>query len=278
MKNSLLIQLLVCFLSLTTGALYAQHSVTKIWTTDSTLAVPESVLYDGQAKLLYTSLINGKSDSADGNGQIAKVDLDGKIINANWVTGLDAPKGLGKFGNTLYAADVTQVDVIDIPSAKLIKRIPVPGALFLNDITVDAKGVVFVSDTRTGKIHRIENGNVTDYLSNLKNPNGLLAVNDGLCVLASGTLYKVDANKRLNIITNGMDESTDGVEQVAEGDYIVSCWNGIVYYVKQNGIKETLFDTREQKLSSADIGYDAQNKIIYVPTFFGKTIVAYQLK
>ncbi|MEP6684025.1 MAG: ATP/GTP-binding protein [Parafilimonas sp.] len=278
MKNSLFIQLLICLLSLTSGALYAQHSVTKIWSTDSTLAVPESVLYDAQAKLLYTSLINGNSDSADGNGQIATVDLDGKIINANWVTGLDAPKGLGKFGNTLYAADLTQVDVIDIPSAKMIKRIPVPGAIFLNDITVDAKGVVFVSDTKTGKVHRIENGTATDYLSNLKNPNGLLAVNNDLYVLASGTLYKVNANKKLNIITNGMDESTDGVEQVTEDGFIVSCWNGIVYYVKQNGIKETLFDTRAQKISSADIGYDVQNKIIYVPTFFGKSIVAYQLK
>jgi len=249
-----------------------------LWATDSTLAVPESVLYDEQNKLLYTSLINGKPDSADGNGQIATVSLDGKITNGNWVTGLDAPKGLGKFGNTLYAADLTQVDVIDIPSAKLIKRIPVAGAIFLNDITVDANGVVYVSDTRTGKVHRLEKDSATDYLRNLKNPNGLLAVGSDLYILASGTLYKADANKHLTIISNGMDESTDGVEQVAAGDLIVSSWNGIVYYVKQNGIKETLFDTRTQKISSADIGYDAQNKIIYVPTFFGKSIVAYQLK
>ena len=257
---------------------HAQHSVTKLWSTDSTLAIPESVLYDAQNKLLYTSLINGKPDSADGVGGIAKVSLDGKIENANWVTGLDAPKGLGKFGNTLYAADLTQVDVIDIPTAKVVKRIAVPGAVFLNDITVDANGIVYVSDTRLAKVFRIENGNATEYLSNLKNANGVLAVNNDVYVLASGTLYKADANKKLTIITNGMDESTDGVEQVSEGDFIVSSWNGIVYYVKQNGIKETLFDTRAQKISSADIGYDAQNKIIYVPTFFGKSIVAYQLK
>jgi hypothetical protein len=257
---------------------HAQHSVTKLWSTDSTLAIPESVLYDAQNKLLYTSLINGKPDSADGVGGIAKVGLDGKIIDANWVTGLDAPKGLGKFGNTLYAADLTQVDVIDIPTAKVVKRIPVPGAMFLNDITVDANGIVYVSDTRLAKVFRIENGTATEYLSNLKNANGVLAVNNDVYILASGTLYKADANKKLTIITNGMDESTDGVEQVSGGDFIVSSWNGIVYYVKQNGIKETLFDTRAQKISSADIGYDAQNKIIYVPTFFGKSIVAYQLK
>ncbi len=278
MKNNLSVNLITLLLCLTSFTLNAQHSVTKLWSTDSTLAVPESVLYDAQNKLLYTSLINGKPDSADGNGQIAKVGLDGKIINANWVAGLDAPKGLGKFGNTLYAADLTQVDVIDIPSAKIIKRIPVPGAMFLNDITVDANGVVYVSDTRLAKVFRIENGNATEYLNNLKNANGVLAVNNDVYVLASGTLYKAAANKKLTIITNGMDESTDGVEQTSDGNFIVSCWNGIVYYVQQNGIKQTLFDTRAQKISSADIGYDAQNKIIYVPTFFGKSIVAYQLK
>ncbi|HYJ65514.1 MAG TPA: ATP/GTP-binding protein, partial [Parafilimonas sp.] len=144
---------------------HAQHSVTKLWSTDSTLAIPESVLYDAQNKLLYTSLINGKPDSADGVGGIAKVSLDGKIENANWVTGLDAPKGLGKFGNTLYAADLTQVDVIDIPTAKVVKRIAVPGAVFLNDITVDANGIVYISDTRLAKVFRIENGNATEYLS-----------------------------------------------------------------------------------------------------------------
>jgi len=276
MKNILAILTLLFIITSCTS--HAQHSVTKLWSTDSTLAVPESVLYDAQASLLYTSLINGNSDSADGVGEIAKVGLDGKIINDKWVTGLDAPKGLGKFGNTLYAADLTQVDVIDIPTGKVTKRIPVPDAVFLNDITVDKNGVVYVSDTRTGKVHKIEKDSATVYLSNLKNPNGLLTVNNDLYVLASGTLYKAGADKKLMTVSNGMDESTDGVEQTTDGDFIVSCWNGIVYYVKQNGIKETLFDTRPQKISSADIGYDAQKKIIYVPTFFGKSIVAYQLK
>jgi hypothetical protein len=276
MKNILAILTLLFIITSCTS--HAQHSVTKLWSTDSTLAVPESVLYDAQASLLYTSLIDGNSDSADGVGEIAKVGLDGKIINDKWVTGLDAPKGLGKFGNTLYAADLTQVDVIDMPTGKVTKRIPVPDAVFLNDITVDKKGVVYVSDTRTGKVHKIEKDSATVYLSNLKDPNGLLAVNNNLYVLASGTLYKAGADKKLMTISNGMDESTDGIEQTSDGNFIVSCWNGIVYYVQQNGIKQTLFDTRPQKINSADIGFDTQKKIIYVPTFFGKSIVAYQLK
>jgi hypothetical protein len=41
---------------------------------------------------------------------------------------------------------------------------------------------------------------------------------------------------------------------------------------------QVLLDTREQKRNSADIGYNPKDKIIYVPTFFKKSVVAYQLK
>lgn len=256
----------------------AQHSLTKKWSTDTALAIPESVLFDGQNKILYASLINGQPDQADGKGGIAKVDLDGKILDTNWVTGLNAPKGLGKYNNTLYAADLTEVAVIDVPSGKVTKKMSVEGAQFLNDVTVDAKGNVYVSDTRTGKVHKIENGVVTTYLENLKSPNGLLALGDDLYVLASGSLYKAGADKKLITIAEGMDASTDGVEQVKQGEYIVSCWSGVVYYVKDDGSKQQLLDTRADKTNSADIGYDATNKIVYVPTFFKKGVIAYQLQ
>src|ERR1044072_8326492 len=81
MKNILSALLLILSLSLTSYSVHAQHSATKLWATDSTLAIPESVLYDAEANLLYASLIDGRSDSADGVGGIAKVGLDGKIIN-----------------------------------------------------------------------------------------------------------------------------------------------------------------------------------------------------
>ena len=57
----------------------AQHSLTQIWSSESTLPVPESVLYSAQDKLLYVAQIDGKSGEKDGKGGIAKVGLDGKI-------------------------------------------------------------------------------------------------------------------------------------------------------------------------------------------------------
>jgi hypothetical protein len=39
-----------------------------------------------------------------------------------------------------------------------------------------------------------------------------------------------------------------------------------------------LLDTRQEKVNSADIGFDAAKRIVYVPTFYKNTVAAYELK
>src|SRR5882672_12643326 len=103
------------------------HQLVEKWHTDSVLKVPESVLYDAENKVLYTSNIGGAPAGKNGKGSIGKVGLDGKIVQVDWVTGLNGPKGLGKFKNTLYAADVDEVTAIDIKTGKIIHHYPVEG-------------------------------------------------------------------------------------------------------------------------------------------------------
>jgi hypothetical protein len=255
-----------------------QHSLTLKWQTDSTLKVPESVYYDAARKVLFVSNIDGAPDGKDGKGSVGKVGLDGKIIQTDWVSGLNAPKGIGIWKNNLYVADLDAVAEIDITKAQITRRIPIDGAVFLNDITVDKKGIVYVSDTRTSKVYRIENGKPALYLENLKGPNGLLAMNNQLYILNSGELLRAGGDKQLQKIAGGMEPATDGIENVKGNEFIVSCWNGIIYYVNENGTTQQLLDTREQKMNTADIGYDPKNRIVYVPTFFKNSVVAYQLK
>src|SRR5690606_19466150 len=83
------------------------QSITKLWQTDTTLATPESVLYTDKA--LYVSLIDGAGWDADGKGGIGILDHNGKIVNANWVTGLSAPKGMAIVKGVLYVADITEI-------------------------------------------------------------------------------------------------------------------------------------------------------------------------
>ncbi|MEO6894106.1 MAG: ATP-binding protein, partial [Ginsengibacter sp.] len=65
---------------------------------------------------------------------------------------------------------------------------------------------------------------------------------------------------------------------VGNGDFIVSAWVGYIYYVYADGHFDTLLDTHADNKNTADIGFDAAKKIVYVPTFLGKTVSAYQLK
>lgn len=256
----------------------AQHSLTKIWSTEATLPIPESVLYNAPEKFLYIAQIDGKSGEKDGKGGIAKVGLDGKIIAQDWVTGLNAPKGMGKIGNKLYVADVTEILEIDSKTGKILKKYDVEGAKFLNDLTIDVKGNIYVSDSDTKKVHLLKDGKVSTYYEDLTRPNGLLSVGTDLLIADSGTLKKLSSDKKITIIAEGMDKSTDGIEQVKPGEYIVSCWAGMVFYVKEDGSTEKLLDTSAEQINSADIGYDSIKKIVYVPTFMKNSVVAYQLK
>lgn len=258
--------------------LFGQHQLVKKWESDSTLKVPESVLYDAGNKVLYVSNIDGAPDGRDGKGSIGKVGLDGKIIAADWVTGLNAPKGMALVKNTLWVSDLDEVTAIDIKSGQITKRVKIDGAGFLNDVAADSKGIVYVSDSKTKKVHKIENGTASVLLENLSGPNGLLVHNKELYVLDNGTFNKVGKDNKLQQLATGLEGHTDGLEHVQGDEFLVSGWEGVMYYVKTDGTVHKLLDTRAEKINSADIGYDAKSKIVYVPTFFKNSVVAYQLQ
>ena len=263
-------------LILAVNSLNAQtHKLEKLWETDSVVAVPESVL--PVKNTLYVSLIDGGGWDADGKGGVGKLSPDGKTYEAVWITGLNAPKGLGIFGNRLYAADISEVVVIDIQNKKIEKKIAIDSAKGLNDITVTDKGIVYVSDSRTAKIWRIEKDMPSLYLDSVKGVNGLKAIGDDLYIGSGKLFLKADGKKQVTKIAE-VPQGIDGIEPVGNGDFILTAWAGYIWYVYADGRIETLLETYQQKKNTADIGYDPQKKIIYVPTFNAKTVVAYSLK
>lgn len=278
MKPSIVCAAFFSFILLYGTAQSQQSQLVQKWGTDTVLKVPESVYFDGKNKVLYVANIDGQPWDKDGNGSIGKVGLDGKIIATEWVTGLNAPKGLGVYAGKLYVADVDAIAVIDISQGKIVDKINIDGAEGLNDLSVDGKGVIYVSDSKTKKIHRIEKGKSAVLLENLQGPNGVLWNKSNLYIVDAGGLYKVEADKSLTKLADGMEGGTDGIEPVGNGDFIVSCWAGVIYLVKADGNKEVLLDTRDQKINSADIGYDPATRTVYVPTFWKNGIVAYTLK
>src|SRR3954471_10395852 len=103
------------------------------WTVQD-MRTPESVYLDEGSGYLYVSQIDGMPGEKDGKGRISKLGLDGTVITADWVTGLNAPKGLRSYGGTLWCADIDEVLGIDISSGKITSRVKIDGAKFLNDV------------------------------------------------------------------------------------------------------------------------------------------------
>ncbi|HEY0676695.1 MAG TPA: ATP-binding protein [Chitinophagaceae bacterium] len=263
----------ICFAT----ALYSQeHKLEQLWQTDSVIAIPESVLADTKGGILYVSLINGGPWVADGKGGIGRLSIDGKKYDSTWITGLNAPKGMALLGNRLYVADMNEVVIIDVSNGKIEKKIAIESAQALNDITISEKGAVYVSDSRAFRIWMLENDKPVLYLDSMSGVNGLKAVGDELIIASGKSFLKADSQKKITKIAD-LPQGGDGIEPVGNGDYIVTSWGGYIYYVYADGRVETLLDTHLEKKNSADIGYDPVNRIVYVPTFFAKTVVAYRL-
>ncbi len=270
---------LTCLLFLIPAFLVSRaqkHSLTQLWSTDQIVNTPESVLPDLKNNMLYVSLIEGGPWDVDGKGGIGHMTTAGTNYDSLWISGLNAPKGLGMYKDKMYAADISEVVVVDIPKGRISKKIPIEGASGLNDITVTDKGVVFVSDSKTGRIWKLEDEKPTLYLENVTGANGLKAVKEGLVYAKGPALMIADDKKQIKQIAD-IGHDIDGIEPIGNGDYLATSWVGYIYYVYANGQTELLLDTHTEKKNTADIGYDPVKKIVYVPTFFDKRIVAYQL-
>ncbi|MFT4061357.1 MAG: ATP/GTP-binding protein [Edaphocola sp.] len=258
-------------------AAIAQPRLEKIWETDSVYAVPESIHFEPQEGILYVSLVDGNSFKKDGTGGIAKADTNGTLLDAAFVAGLDAPKGMAFVGDKIYVADLENLVIADKKSGKVLKKIAVPHAGMLNDVVADQKGNIYVSDSKAGKIYRFTQEEPNVYLDSLINPNGLLWLKDALYYLDNGALYKYKKGGKPVAVASNMALGLDGLQQVGKNTFLASAWAGMVYFVGPKGNTPLLLDKRAEKANMADFYYNAQTKTLYVPTFYRKTIAAYKL-
>jgi sugar lactone lactonase YvrE len=263
--------LLSAITTLLFSSLFAQRSLEKIWESDSiTVKNPESVLYDPVSNALYVSSM--------GSGSVTRMDVNGKAVQKDWITGLNANKGSAIFNGMFFTAETNGIAIIDIAKGAIVKRVPVEGAVMLNDVAIDEKGIVYVSDTRTGKVYRIENDKPALYLENMPGANGLFTLGTDVYLVTSNSFFKIDANKTVTKIADGFENGLDGIVMIAADEFILSNYQGILYSVKADGTKQVLLDTRASRVMSNDIGYNSKTKTLYVPSFGTNRIIAYKVK
>lgn len=254
------------------------HELVQKWESEAKLKVPESVYFDAKRNVLYVSNIDGEPWGDDKKGSLAKVSPDGKIIAAEWITGFSAPKGLALHGSLLYVGDMTEVVVVDVENGAIAKRIALPGAQGLNDVTAAPDGTIYVSDSQGKQVFALKEDKPTLLLKGLKGPNGVLHHDGVLYVCDGDSVYRVGNDRSLQRVSGGIEGVLDGLVPVGANEFVLSTWQGTVHYIHADGKHDLLLDTRAEKINAADLGYDPAKRIVYVPTFFKNTVVAYELK
>jgi len=254
--------------------------LSEIWRTDTIMKTPESVIYDTKRNRYYVTNLNLEPRKKDGNGFISILTTDGKVENLRWIEGLSSPKGMAITGDTLIATDVDELVLMDINNGKIISKIPIEGAGMLNDITPGTGGNIYFSDTDAGKIHILKNGEVSEWMSGVGGPNGLLWHEAKLIVATQGSseFFSVDMKSgEKNMLADSVGRG-DGIAYTGiPGTYILTDWSGEIFLIQPGKRKTSLLRTMDSGINSADIEFLPEQKILLVPTFFGNNVVAYNL-
>jgi len=285
-KNELLISVVESFggwgfMFQSGNAIYLDKEISEIWETEKVFKISESVLWDAKREVLYiTNFDQLNMGNPNVDQYISSMSLDGNILNLKWIDSLNNPLGMTIYNDKLYVAERNQVAEIDLDKGEIIKRIDIPGSVFLNDIAIDSKGYIYVSDSRKNVIWKISEGIVEAWLTgeDVKDPNTLYILNGKLLFGNSGDswLKEVDLiNNNIRKIAKFPEGFIDGIRVGKNGNLLVSLWKGKIYNVSKDGSITLILHTENRGLYSADFEYIPEKGLLIVPTFYNNTVRAY---
>lgn len=248
------------------------------------MTYPESVCY-GPKGLLYVTEIG--EDGKDGDGKVSVIE-NGKTRTL--AEGLDDPKGIVAYKDSLYLTDKTRVVRVDMDGKTSVyaapDAFPVP-PLFLNDIAIDPQnGIFLVSDSgdREGKggavfridirLNKINTVVDTTTIPELDMPNGVTFDGASHCVVADmrqGGLYRVRMTDRTAWkIAQGLD-GADGLTWDHFGRLFVTSWTtGKVFAIPRPRQKPILIG--EGLKAAADSCLDASGRHLLIPDMKSGTL------
>lgn len=265
------------------NAVFTTPEIARIWETSRQLQIPESAAYDPKTKAVYVSNNDGYNRSLDQAKQfITKIGLDGKIEKLEWLGGLKNPTGLAVYKNQLFAVEARSLVEIDIASARLLNRTDVPGAMMLNDIAIDPKGVIYISDFRKGAIVKFNKGKFEEWLTGpeVSRPNGVSCFKNklfwGNC--GDGKLKAIDLiSKEIKTIADLGPGIIDGVLVEASGQILVSQNEGRFFRISTTGQVSLLLDTTVIGQNLADFALIPELNLVIFPTWLDCQVTAFRL-
>ncbi|KAF1694581.1 hypothetical protein CSC64_03985 [Pseudoxanthomonas koreensis] len=274
------------------SALPAAEAATPepLWETAG-FSTPESVVFDRQRGVFYVSNIGTRGeDAVPGDGFISRLAADGTLLDREWVTGLENPKGLALANGRLYAGDDDALVEIDLDAARILARHAPPdgGPARFNDTPADADGNVYAFSPRLDTVFRLHQGRLEPWLqldvATTGRPNGLRV--DGERLLLGSWQVPPDGAQPGHLSTVALaDRSTgrigsepighiDGIEPDGRGGWTVTDWTrGLLLHVDAGDTTTPLLTLSK---GSADHLYLADRELLVVPMFFDNVVRAWR--
>ena len=216
-------------LFLTCLSLYAQETfqspkLTKVWEVTSGLDVPESAFYNPFDSTIYVSNIVGKFNEKDGIGYISKISVDGKIIQKEWVKGLNAPKGMYITKSKLFITDFDRVLEIEMPSGKILKEYKNSHSKDLNDVSIASDGKVYVTDSGSDCLFVVGRDSLEVFIQSkeVEGMNGIYSEGDVIYIGAGGKLLSIKTKTRSISILATDAGYMDGLLKIGGSTFITS--------------------------------------------------------
>jgi len=259
-------------------AVYLHEKMTKQWEISHELSYPETVVFDEKRNSLYIS--NFYSDTLQ---YISKVDLEGNVVELEWIKGLIQPTGMAIAGDTLFVVERRNLVEIDITSGDM-KKYPISTPGFPNDIAVDENGNIYITDGQARQIKKFISGEFSIWKSGneFAQVNGIHYSEGKLYVGVAGdsTVKSIDVNTGEMKTIAQLDPGAiiDGMETDEAGNLIVSDYNGKLYLIKTSGEKTLLIDSTAPTQYLANFAYIPGKNLLIIPTLNDNRIIAYKLK
>jgi hypothetical protein len=250
------------------------------------LSNPESALWWEEGKAWIVSNVNGNPTALDGNGFLSLISPEGVVLELSWVEGLNAPKGMALDASFLYVADIQEVHKVQlIPStqkAERITTIPIPNALFLNDLVLIKPQLLAVSDTQGKGIFLLEKDIPRLLVKDnaLGSPNGLAIDQEYILVaqFASGSgkggLLRVHSKTGALAPSMSSLGALDGIMITKLGKiYISDFTTGKIKRIEGSEITEVWSGGK----GTADFGFNPKKGHLAVPNMNKNSLTLLQL-
>jgi sugar lactone lactonase YvrE len=219
----------------------SQRSWPDVIIAERNLFIPEGVEYDRvNGRFLLGSLREGSVYQLEADGRLTAVVEDRELVSS---VGIEVDEARGRLlvvnsDSSIFVSGGTgqaKLGVFDLASGKRIAMVDLAPAIadrteetvfFANDVTVDDLGTIYVSDTRTGAIYRVDEAYQASLLhrftpSKSFAPNGIVYHPSGYLLIAGGqSLYKLpldDPSAAHPVVLPQPIPGADGMVWTAEG-------------------------------------------------------------